>query len=119
MSWPVIIESLFDQALPLGTVALLVWIATMLKHIKESLNNHITDTNKKIDKLDAKIEKNTDTLEGKIEKNTDTLKAGQSKLDTKIDNKIDKLDTKIDNKIDKLDTKIDKLLPASNQAQSF
>ena len=46
-----------------------------MSHIKKDLNNHITDTNKKIDKLD-----------------------------TKIDSKFDKLDTKIDSKFDKLDT---------------
>ena len=27
-----------------------------ISHIKENLNNHITDTNKKIDKLDTKVE---------------------------------------------------------------
>ena len=54
-----------------------------IAHIKENLANHITDTNKKIDKLDSKIEKTTDKLEAgqaKIEKTTDKLEAGQAKL---------------------------------------
>ena len=94
MSWSVLL-GFFDQVVPLGTVALLVWMAVMsrdIKHlghniadIKENLTNHITDTNKKIekntDKLEAKIEKNTD----KLEKNTEELRAGQAKLSAKLD----------------------------------
>ena len=50
------------------------------KHIKETLSNHITDTNKKIEKVDSKIDK----------------------LDSKFDSKIDKLDSKFDSKFDKI-----------------
>ena len=35
-----------------------------IKSIKEGLNNHITDTNKKIDKLDRKIEKMDSKIDG-------------------------------------------------------
>ena len=52
-------------------------------HIKELLTNHVTGTEKKIEKLDGKIEK--------------------------LDNKIEKLDSKIDSKIEKLDGKIEKI----------
>ena len=53
------------------------------KSIKENLNNHVTDTDKKIDKLDIKIDK----------------------LDTKIGN----IDTKLDTKFDRLNSRLDKV----------
>ncbi len=79
-----------NQSIPLGIVVFFGYIAIRLtvllvrisqdtKHINEKLDNHITDTNKKIDKLGAKIEK---------------LEAGQNKLEVgqaKIENKLDQL----------------------------
>jgi predicted RNase H-like nuclease (RuvC/YqgF family) len=58
------------------------------------LTNLITNLDKKLDKLDSKI----DNLEIKID----------AKID-KLDNKIDHLETRIDAKLDKLDSKIEKL----------
>ena len=55
-------------------VLYLILLFKDIRPIKESLNNHITDTNKKIDKLDSRI----DRLETE-------LKAGQSKLESKLD----------------------------------
>ena len=49
-----------------------------LKPIKLSLENHVTDTNKKIDKLDSRIDK----LETE-------LKAGQKALNSKFDKIMD------------------------------
>ncbi len=37
------------------------------EHIKQTLNNHITDTNKKIEQLDSKFDKRIDNLESKID----------------------------------------------------
>ena len=58
-----------------------------LDHIKLLLSNHITGTDKKIDKLDSKIDK----------------------LDAKVENNINRLDSKIDSNINRLDSKIDKM----------
>ena len=38
-----------------------------INHIKETLSNHITDTNKKIDQLNNKFDKRIDKLESKLE----------------------------------------------------
>ena len=57
-----------------------------MKHLEKLLSNHVTDTNKKIDKLEAGQVK----LEDKIE----DLKGGQAKLEVgqvKLESKIDKL----------------------------
>ena len=82
---------LFDQAVPIGIVAIIIYIAIMsrdMRHIRKDLDNHITDTDKKIDKLDTKIEKITDKLSnleaGQAELKTE-LRTGQAELKAKID----------------------------------
>ena len=57
MSW-LNISSFFDQSVPLLIVGIIVYQAIMsrdLKHLKELLSNHVTDTNKKIDELKTEI----------------------------------------------------------------
>ena len=61
---------IFDQAVPVGIVAILIMQALQgrdIKHlnkeiisIKETLNNHITETNKRIDRLSDRIDKLSD-----------------------------------------------------------
>ena len=107
------ILSFINPVVPMGTVALLVWMAVMsrdIAHIKENLSNHITDTNKK-------IEKNTDKLEAvqvKLEKNTDDLRGGQedikAKLEAMIKENTDKLERELKESQSKIDGKLDKLL---------
>ena len=78
----------FDQTVSLETVAVLivlVYIVYDIKHIKEQLGNHITDTNKKIDKLDAKIENKTDKLEAGQKQFEKELRSGQAKIEQKLD----------------------------------
>ena len=64
-----------------------------LRVIKESLTNHITGTDKKIDKLDTKIDKLGERLDTKIDKLGERLDTRMDKLDTKVGN----LDTKVGN----------------------
>ena len=108
MSWSVIL-GLFDQAVPIGIVAIIIYMAIIsrdMKHIRKDLDNHITDTNKKIDKLEdnmradlrdinSKIEINTNKLDSKTETNT-------NKLNSKIVINTDKLNSKIETNTDKL-----------------
>ena len=49
-----------------------------ISHIKENLNNHITDTNKKIDRLETEFKSGQSKLETEF-------KSGQSKLESKLD----------------------------------
>ena len=92
MSWSVLL-SLFDQAVPIGIVAIIIYMAIMsrdMRHIRKDLDNHITDTNKKIDKLDNRIDKlenniKTDLrdINSKIDKTTDKLsklEVGQAEI---------------------------------------
>ena len=82
MSWSVLL-SLFDQAVPIGIVAIIIYMAIMsrdMRHIRRDLDNHITDTDKKIDKIDTKIDKLENNMRAdlrdmniKIEKTTDKL----------------------------------------------
>ncbi len=61
------ISSFFDQSVPIGVVAILIYQAVMgrdikhinenLKEVKLALSNHVTDTNKKIDAVNAKLDK--------------------------------------------------------------
>ena len=64
----------FEPTAYKAVVVQLILLFKDIRPIKEILNNHITDTNKKIDKLDSRIDK----LETE-------LKAGQSKLESKLD----------------------------------
>ncbi len=76
-----------------------------LDHIKLLLSNHITGTDKKIDKLDSKMDK----LDAKVENNINRLDSKIDKLDAKVENNINRLDSKIDSNINRLDSKIDKM----------
>ena len=64
-----------------------------IANIKENLTNHVTDTDKKIDKLDTKIDK----------------------LDAKLDTKIDKIDTKLDTNFNRLNQRLDQAFGHSNK----
>ena len=69
------VSAFFDQSVPLGVVFIVVYLIRMgrdLKHINEKLDNHITDTNKKIDDLRQDVKENF--------KETQTLKQGQIEL---------------------------------------
>ena len=69
------ISAFFDQSVPIGVVFIVVYLIRMgrdLKHINEKLDNHITDTNKKIDELRQDVKENF--------KETQTLKQGQTEI---------------------------------------
>ncbi len=60
------IAGFFEQSVPIGVVAILIFQAIMsrdIKHINEKLGNHITDTNKKIDGLGDHIDKQSDRID--------------------------------------------------------
>ena len=63
------ISSFFDQSVPIGVVFLVVYIVKLdqnIKHIKEILNNHITDTNKKIDNLRTDIKETLTEIKAEL-----------------------------------------------------
>ena len=62
-----------------------------IKEIENHLTNHVTGTERKIDKLDTKI----GDLDRKLDMKIDKLDTKIGDLDRKLDMKIDKLDTKI------------------------
>ena len=95
------------------TIAVLIVVLILyrdMKHIKENLTNHVTDTNKRIDNFDNKFDNLNTKFDTKFETLNTKFDSNFDKLDSKIDNKIDKLDSKFDSKIDKVDSKIDQLL---------
>ncbi len=52
------ISGFFEQSVPIGVVAILIFQAVLsrdVKYINEKLDNHITDTNKKIDSLSSDL----------------------------------------------------------------
>ena len=54
-----------------------------INHLKELLGNHVTDTNKKIGKLDTDLNKRMDKLESrmdKLESKIDQLLANQNRV---------------------------------------
>ena len=57
-----------------------------LKPIKVSLTNHITDTNKKIDKLEIELKTDIKDLKVDIKDLKEDFKNLDSKLDSKFDN---------------------------------
>ena len=100
------ISLFFEQSMPMGIVAVIVYQAIMsrdMKNIKENLTNHVTDTDKKIDKLDSKIDKvkaelkeymkkiETDLRESmkkmeiNLKEHIAELKAGQNRMESKFD----------------------------------
>ena len=101
MNWSVIL-GLFDQAVPIGIVVIIIYMAIMsrdMRHIRKDLDNHITDTNKKIDKLENNMGTDLRDINRKIEKNTDklsNLEAGQAELKTELRTGQAELKTKID-----------------------
>ena len=100
MTWESI-SSFFGQSVPFFIVWIIVYQAIMsrdLKHLKELLSNHVTDTNKKIDKLE------TSTNE-KINE----LKAGFKELETSTNEKFDELKNSTNEKIDELKTEFKEL----------
>ena len=65
------ILSFFDQSVPIGVVALLIYMAVMgrdVKHINKSLDNHVTDTNKKIDDLKKDLGSQINRIEEKLDR---------------------------------------------------
>ena len=118
------ILSFINPVVPVGTVALLIWMAIMsrdIKHLKEvlgkdisriqkDLSNHITDTNKKIDKLENNMGTDLRDINRKIEKTTDKLEAGQAKIEANLEAKLKVIierelkasQAEIKNKLDKL-----------------
>ncbi len=48
------ISAFFDQSIPIGIVFIIIYLVKMgqkINYVEKHLNNHITDTNKKIDHL--------------------------------------------------------------------
>ena len=69
------ISAFFEQSVPIGIVGIIVYLAIIsrdLKHINEKLDNHITDTNKKIDDLRQDVKE--------AFKEIQTLKDGQNDI---------------------------------------
>ena len=60
------IAGFFEQSVPIGVVVLIVYVVKLdqnMKHIRELLSNHITDTNKKIDDTHKKIDQLSDRFD--------------------------------------------------------
>ena len=104
--------------LSLVVVFVFFYLRKDIKAIKEDLHNHVTDTDKKIDKLDVKIDTKIDQLDRKIDTKIDQLRTDMyaqfDKTDAKINQLSDKTDTKIEQlrvdiyaKFDKTDAKLD------------
>ena len=76
------ISAFFEQSMPIGIVGIIVYLAIIsrdMKHIKEILSNHITDTNKKIDALRIDTNNKIDVLRTDTNKNIDVLRTDMSK----------------------------------------
>ena len=97
MSWLIEFLNMIDIDAGSVLVSILVvscfWnINLKINHLKELLGNHVTDTNKKIGKLDTDLNKRMD------------------KLDTDLNKRMDKLDTDLNKRMDKLESKLDQVL---------
>ena len=65
------ILAFFEQSMLIGMVGIIVYLTIIsrdMKHIKEILNNHITDTNKKIDELRIDTNKKFDRLNDRFDR---------------------------------------------------
>ena len=86
MNWAALLN-FFPQSIPIWDMAVIiciVWIGLSLRHIKELLNNHVTDTNKKIDKLEGEMKEGHKLLKDNTDKRFEAI-------DRKIDRIIDKI----------------------------
>ena len=75
MSWTNIL-SFFDNTIPIWDVGITIGIVALfikLGHLKELLSNHVTDTNKKIDKLENSLESFKTEVRDKFDKILDRL----------------------------------------------
>ena len=82
-------------------------------YIDKILSNHVTDTNKKIDKLDGKIELVQTQLEGNVrelktelKEDVRELKGGQAKLEGKIEGNVRELKTELKGDVRELKTEL-------------
>ena len=88
------ILSVFSQAVPVWDVAVLICLVIIfrdLKHLKELLSNHVTDTNKKIDELKMDTAKKIDELKIDTAKRLDKFEDSVKTELKEIKNKLDKL----------------------------
>jgi chromosome segregation ATPase len=97
-------------------------LETLTRDVK-ALRNEATElrrgqeeTNARIDRLDAKLDRSVEQLETKLDRSVEQLDAKIERLDTKLDRsveqldaKIERLDTKLDRSAEQLDAKIERL----------
>ena len=60
------ISSFFKKSVPIGIVFLIahqVYLGNEIKHINKKLDNHITDTHKKIDRLSDRFDRLSDRFD--------------------------------------------------------
>ena len=55
--------NVFNEIAPGGSLILLVYLVLEVRHINQKLDNHITDTNKKIDKLSDRMDRQGDRFD--------------------------------------------------------
>ena len=82
MNWSNILKFFNDTSIPVWDVGIIIFLIIILfnlesskkllgkdlQHIKELLSNHITDTNKKIDKLETELKEIRKDINLKFEK---------------------------------------------------
>ncbi len=87
------ISAFFDQSIPIGIVFIIIYLVKMgqkINYVEKHLNNHITDTNKKIDHLTNDMNNRFNDMNNRLDK-----------MDSRFD--------KIDSRFDKIDSRFDKL----------
>ncbi len=50
-----------------GILLIQVWILNEMRHIRKDLSNHVTDTNKKIEKLETRLETEIKDVKTKLD----------------------------------------------------
>ena len=93
--------------LSLIVVFVFFYLRKDIKAIKEDLHNHVTDTDKKIDKLDVKIDTKINQLDVKIDKKIDQLDIKIDQLRTDMYAKFDKTDAKLDSNFNHINLRLD------------
>ena len=82
--------------LSLVVVFVFFYLRKDIKAIKEDLHNHVTDTDKKIGKLDVKIDQLRTDIYAKFDKTDAKIKQLRTDMYAKFDQLNDKTDAKID-----------------------
>ena len=83
----------FDEPVSKGTFGIvisLIIIGMFLWHLKVLLSNHVTETDKKIDKLAKDVKDNRKEIKGEIKENRQEMKDGHARLEDKLEKLLQK-----------------------------